>query len=37
LLLQQKFNRFLWAGTDQNRAKVSWERVCVFLNLKVVG
>lgn len=30
-LLEQKFNRFLWSGTDSIKAeaKVSWELVCV--------
>jgi hypothetical protein len=29
-LLEQKFNRFLWSGSDvQAKAKVSWERLCV--------
>lgn len=30
-LLDQKFNRFLWGGTDLHiaRAKVAWDEICV--------
>jgi hypothetical protein len=29
-LLEQKLNRFLWNGKDENaKAKVAWEQVCV--------
>jgi hypothetical protein len=28
-LLEQKFNRFLWSGSDvKTKAKVSWENLC---------
>lgn len=29
-LLEQKFNRFLWCGSDSKvKAKVAWEKLCV--------
>jgi hypothetical protein len=37
-LLEQKFNRFLWSGSDvKAKAKVSWERICTPMKERGLG